>query len=214
MASRDPRRMLVVVASPELNQAAEAAFGAIHEADAEFGSAIDLVLADESSEAAAAFGAADEGPLGRSQEAALLQACQMRWPDADVRLVFMRRGLRDRWFSHWNAETRTALVSLDSWEAIAPLPVAAFVADEIVLYGLFTLSRGYTPRMLMHEETRGCLFDFCAEKQDISFKLRTGDVCPDCRATLARIRVPVERVQRMLDAVRGLALARGPMVGS
>jgi len=33
---------------------------------------------------------------------------------------------------------------------------------------------------LLHFETKGCLNDFCMEKSDKIFKMRTGDFCPDC----------------------------------
>ncbi len=32
-----------------------------------------------------------------------------------------------------------------------------------------------------HKEPRGCMNDFYQEKKDIGLKLRTGDICPDCR---------------------------------
>ena len=41
----------------------------------------------------------------------------------------------------------------------------------------------------MHKTPRGCIMDQCAEKQDISLKMRTADACPECMARIkSRIR--------------------------
>ncbi len=32
-----------------------------------------------------------------------------------------------------------------------------------------------------HQEPRGCMNDYCQDKKDIQLKLRTGDICPECR---------------------------------
>jgi len=208
----DERRaeVVVAVASPDLNQPVEAAIGALRDADADLGQAFASVLSDQpgSSEAAHAFASNGKAPLGPDQEDALVRACADRWPDRQMRLVFMRRGLRDRWFSHWHDGYRTAVISLHDWEHISQLPITAFVAYELVFFGLRTLSNRYEPRDLLHAETRGCLFDFCEEKSAIEFKLRTGDVCRQCRDGLIRTHVSVERVLKALEVVRGLAMDR------
>ena len=43
-----------------------------------------------------------------------------------------------------------------------------------------------------HEKAKGCMMDFCRNKQDISLKLRTGDICPSCLRLIE---------QRELDAM-------------
>ena len=43
----------------------------------------------------------------------------------------------------------------------------------------------YTPEALLHEETRGCLFDFCESRLDVETKLRAGRVCEACGRALA-----------------------------
>ena len=209
MVSERKERMLITVVSPDLDRPAQMAVEAVKAADAQIGRSFVLPVdgQSEDSEAAAAFGA-ECSALGPAEEEALVQACVDRWPNEAMRLLFMRRGLRDRWFSHWHDRHRTAVVSLHQWEAISRLPVAAIIASELVFFGLRTISEAYDPRRHLHPETRGCLFDFCEEKSDIGFKLRTGDVCPACRKELARAGVPRERVLRMLDAVRELAMGQ------
>jgi len=32
----------------------------------------------------------------------------------------------------------------------------------------------------VHTKARGCMMDFCQEKRDITLKIRTADLCPDC----------------------------------
>ncbi len=208
----DERRAEVIVAvlSPGLTQPVEAAIGTLRGADADLGQAFTPVLSDqpESSEAARAFASNGKAPLGPEQEDALVRACADQWPDGQMRFVFMRRALRDRGFSHWHDRHQTAVISLHDWERISRLPITAFVAYELVFFGLRTVSDTYEPRDLLHAETRGCLFDFCEEKSAIDFKLRTGDVCGECRDGLVRAHVSPERVLKALEVVRGLALDR------
>src|SRR4051794_11696922 len=61
-----------------------------------------------------------------------------------------------------------------------------------------------------HQETRGCLFDFCANKPDYAFKIRTADVCPDCLNFLhVRLGQPgLDHVLTLLERVRLVALGR------
>ncbi len=144
--------------------------------------------------------------LDPTVEGVLAAAARRLWPRAAVRLLFGRSRLDDGWFSHWHEETRTAIVSLAGWRGQVRVAGAAFVAYEVVLHGLRAASPAYAPEQLMHGETRGCLFDFCGHREDIEVKLQAGDLCPACRERLAATGITVERVLRLTDAVRSLAV--------
>jgi hypothetical protein len=47
---------------------------------------------------------------------------------------------------------------------------------------------------LAHEETRGCVFDFCELRADIDIKLQTMDICEPCRGKLAALRIDADPV--------------------
>ncbi len=199
-------RIALIVDSPDLVEIMGQAVAALGDADSGMGEG----LASASEAAAQIVGGAQDtdAVLDGSQEAALVSAAVAAAPDANMRIVFTYRGLEDRWFSHSHDEHKTAVVSLAQWDEISELPPAAFVAHEIVFYGLGTLSSTYEPRRLLHEDTRGCMFDFCSEKQDIDMQLRTGAICSECSRALYRSDLPVQRVDNLLDAVRRLALGR------
>jgi Mg-chelatase subunit ChlD len=126
-------------------------------------------------------------------------------PDA-VRIVFTKRRLGDNWFSHWHELRRTAVVSMADWNgSSSPVPAEAFAAYELVLHALRLLSPSYAPEKLMHDDTRGCLFDFCEARADVKAKLAAGRLCDPCRHALTDAGIPDDRVLNLIHAVRLLA---------
>jgi Ca-activated chloride channel homolog len=144
------------------------------------------------------------GILDEAAETALLEAAAQA-PEG-LRIVLTPFGLADHWFSHWHATRRTAIASLHAWPAVAAVPELAFIAYELVLHGLRVFP-DYSPEDLMHEDTRACLFDFCADKTAIAIKLETGGLCDACRAHLAHNPALLESVLSLTGAVRALATA-------
>jgi hypothetical protein len=148
------------------------------------------------------------GLLTRSGDAAeprLVNAALRCAPTADVRIVLTEVQLTDNWFSRWHASSRTAIVSLFAWDRTATVDPAAFVAWEVLHHGLHVASPAYDSAVLLHEETRGCLFDLCRDRRDVEIKLQTADICPACTARLEQMGVDVEAVRRVAEVVRSLA---------
>jgi hypothetical protein len=52
---------------------------------------------------------------------------------------------------------------------------------------------------LVHQHPRGCVNDFCENKRDIILKLRTGDICSDCLASLSKHQIPQTEINHGLD---------------
>jgi hypothetical protein len=153
-------------------------------------------------------GAVPEGPgavLPPREEAALLDAAARACPEAGVRVVFTPHRLHDNWFSHWDGDRRSALVSMADWDGRFSVPPRAFVAYQAVLHGLRLLGTGYDPEGLAHLETRGCLFDFCRNRPDVEIKLQAGDFCPSCAAAMTAAGLPVRRLLRLARVIRRLA---------
>jgi Ca-activated chloride channel family protein len=140
--------------------------------------------------------------LEAADEQALVAQAAKAWPGR-LTLVVTEQPLGDRWFSHWHAATRTAVVSLAGVEALG-LTRGAFVAYEMVLHGLRFSSAAYDPAALLHEESRKCLWDLCRDRADLVPKLRSGQICPLCQRELTMLGVPLEGVQRLWGAVKGL----------
>ena len=87
------------------------------------------------------------------------------------------------------------------------VPPEAFAAYEIVLHSLRLLAPAYAPEALLHEETRGCLFDFCESRLDVETKLRSGRVCEPCGRALASAGLQRQAVEHLVHAIRLLAAA-------
>jgi len=153
-------------------------------------------------------------PLGLDAFAGLCRAVERALPAASVRVVVADCAFEDNWFSHWDRDTSTALVSLAGWHDVSSISPVAFIAYELVRYGLRVFNPAYDPESLAHEETRGCMFDFCGTKHDIDLKLQTGGLCSPCRNALDDAGIDHERVLRLLDLVRELAVLVRPLVRS
>ena len=62
-----------------------------------------------------------------------------------------------------------------------------------------------------HNVARGCVNDFCENKKDITFKLRTADICPDCQEILLQKGINpaiTNQIFKTLDDIRGQMLFR------
>ena len=129
-------------------------------------------------------------------------------PDAAVRIVLTQRRLADNWFSHWHADSRSAVVSLADWDGTLQVSPVAFVAFETIHHGLRAVAPDFDPLRLAHADTRGCLFDFCETRADIEVKLQAADLCPDCRAGVEQAGLPLERFLRLAETLRSLATDR------
>lgn len=142
--------------------------------------------------------------LSRAEEARLVSLAQGHVPAAKLRMILTRHRLENNLFVRWHEDTRTTIVSLYDWERLSPLPAAAFVAQTLVMQSLYAAG-SCDPRQLLHEESRGCLFDLCLQKQDINLKLRSGSICPTCRQRLADAGVDVVTLRCALGFVQRLA---------
>jgi Ca-activated chloride channel family protein len=193
---RDPK--LVVLASGTLKAVVRAALAHLALADPLFG---DAAVHDVPSHAPGIQGSL----LGPGDEIDLVfGAAPAGAPDA-LRIVFTKRRLGDNWFSHWHELRRTAVVSMADWNGSSPVAAEAFAAYELVLHALRLLSPSYSPDKLMHDDTRGCLFDFCESRTDIKAKLSAGRLCVPCRQALTAAGIPGDRVLNLINAVRLLA---------
>ena len=148
-------------------------------------------------------------PLEALEEARMLDQVLPDARPAAVRILFTTQRFSDNWFSHWHESRQAAVVSLAGWGGPSTVPAEAFVAYEILLHGLRTLGAAWSPEHLTHAETRGCLFDFCAHREDVDIKLQAADFCPSCHDALRANGIPMDRVQRLAEVVKTLAVPAG-----
>lgn len=114
-------------------------------------------------------------------------------PSEDFIIIITNLKNSANWFSAPNpAGTLEVFIDASDWEnyiyADAAYPIAYEVITNILQrYLLRTWEDFNSP--YIHKQAIGCINDFCQWKPDITFKLRTADICGDCLSALEE-RVP------------------------
>jgi hypothetical protein len=115
-----------------------------------------------------------------------------------VILLTLRRNINN-WFSSMEENfERNIFVQASDWELFVPYPSKYPVAYEVVGFILRNLMKVDYERLYeyAHFKARGCMNDFCGTKTDITLKLRTGDICPDCIKKLTKQGVSISLIQQ------------------
>ncbi len=77
------------------------------------------------------------------------------------------------------------------------------------IFNCLLAERGIAWKRLWHMDPRGCFFDFCKMKQELSLKLRTADICGDCMEVLQSAGIPdplLQQAIQILEATRKFAV--------
>lgn len=105
-------------------------------------------------------------------------------PEEEIIIVITKLKNENDWFSAPNPKgTNAIFIDGSDWEnyiyADAPFPIAYEVVANILQRLMFkTLDDFDSP--LIHKMPIGCINDFCNWKPDVTYKLRTADICSDC----------------------------------
>jgi hypothetical protein len=134
--------------------------------------------------------------------------------EEDVVVLFTAHENERRFFSAWEpAGNLNFFIRTSGWElfiesdpsypviyelASIPLAIAAFdnMADA---------------EKWGHLEPRGCVFDYCMKKAEVQLRLRTADICPDCRDLLIRRKTApalARQIFATFDSIRSQMLFR------
>ena len=148
------------------------------------------------------FAHADAAMLSEAGESSLVALVRRARAMAACSLAIVPWQLADNWFSHWHPREQVAVISTWNWDNTALVPIEAYLVYELLLNSLAVISPHYSPLALAHEETRGCLWDFCGDKREIEIKLQTMDVCPECRRRLETLGIDAGGVAAECDLVR------------
>ena len=131
------------------------------------------------------------GELGREEMFTILDRIrkQSDLPEGAILVLLTRTRHDGNWFSI--GETNNHYIHADDWKLFTDtsfeLPVTFLLASNTIMRGMYDSMEELAYRM--HKTARGCIMDQCAEKQDISLKMRTADACPECMARIkSRIR--------------------------
>jgi|GEM_PF-2114587 len=114
---------------------------------------------------------------------------ELRLPSNEYLVLLTDRPNRRNFFAVMDPrEPRNGFVHAGEWNLFVQcdnaLPVAFTVLNLVLLHKTEPDPDGW-PRIL-HQHPIGCLNDFCGDKRDVIFKLRTGDICVDCIERMRR----------------------------
>lgn len=116
----------------------------------------------------------------------------------------------DNWFSH--SENRITVISIDGWrDFYSPPGLHCYLLLEFTLAAYYHASNIGERESQPHDRAEGCLHDLCAEKRDVRWKLRVGNICaPHRDLFLAQggDRGSLDAIQALLDEVRRVTLVR------
>jgi len=132
-------------------------------------------------------------------------------PD-EFKIYITAKSFTDNWFSH--EERQFSIISLSDWEVYyAPPSLKTYLVYQIA-QALLNFESDISEEMLMrmvHETSKGCIFDLNLNKTDIMIGMIAGVICSECRATLQRYgvhNIAIESIEKILDFVRADAIGR------
>lgn len=137
-----------------------------------------------------------------------------RIPGHEILCLLMTQGNDQNWFYAWDTSGSLNLfVDSGQWEFFIPCDprfpiaycVAAGILQRLLFENLKEKARG------IHEKPIGCINDFCRLKKDITLKMRTADICPDCMKRIEDKKIDpqiVDQVLKIMDSIRGQMLFR------
>jgi len=100
--------------------------------------------------------------------------------------VFLLSGANNyqNWFSNMDHEHNNYFVQVTEWELFfgAKTEVSFILCYQVMAWLLKRKLFSNESQVMnaVHTKARGCMMDFCQNKRDITLKIRTADLCPDC----------------------------------
>lgn len=82
-------------------------------------------------------------------------------------------------------------------------PIAYQIVKQALSY--LMLDSNQNPDDLLHHELRGCINDYCADKMQINFKMRTADICQDCLKIIKKRKINtkiIEQCTSIFESIR------------
>lgn len=126
----------------------------------------------------------------------LFAVCQFyrdehRVAPTSIVVLLTRRPNALNWFSAFDKQQNVFVHTAD-WEKFIPGDSKYPVAYEVLANGLqLQMDLDLDGKeACLHEQAIGCMNDFCVDKTQIAYKLRTGDICAACLERLKTAEVP------------------------
>ena len=119
--------------------------------------------------------------------------------------VFLLSGANNyqNWFSNMDHERNNYFVQVTEWELFfgAELEVSFILCYQVMAWLLKRKLFSSEAEVMdaVHTKARGCMMDFCQNKRDITLKIRTADLCPDCLNTIKSKDVPLNFLNQVFS---------------
>ena len=128
-------------------------------------------------------------------------------PEDFVVLLTTRKNDKN-WFSAYDSNgSNSVFICTDDWEYYVPSEAKYPIAYEVIVNVLQKMTFSDIEETVQHAHMtpRGCMNDMCEWKSEITFKLRTADICEDCLQLLNGQGVRSDVIQQVLvifDTIR------------
>ena len=129
-------------------------------------------------------------------------------PQVDIVVLLTDIANDINWFGGVSPSMKNYFVQTSNWDHFfgntidIRYPIAYEVIIWIMRYYMFAdndaVWRG------IHQESIGCIMDFCGEKSKIILKMRTADVCESCMNKFIERDVPILNTRQFFDVLDGI----------
>lgn len=108
------------------------------------------------------------------------------------------------WFAAADAHLNYSFIQTSGWDSLlgpsinATYPIAyhiAFLALTAHMFDDFTAMKN----RVHYDAPRGCVLDFCQNKEEVKLKMRTGDLCNDCLTILAERQINIPTLIQLFE---------------
>jgi hypothetical protein len=128
--------------------------------------------------------------------------------ESDIVFVLTSLGNEFNWFGAVDENMRDIFLQTAHWSQFfgsavdGRFPVCYEVAAWLLRIRMFT--RREDILNAMHQQSLGCMMDFCKKKKEIVVKMRTADICQDCLSIIGSRDLSRPFVQQMLEIMDGI----------
>jgi len=128
-------------------------------------------------------------------------------PQNDLVILLTDTANDANWFGGSDRNMKNAFVHTAEWHHYFDGLNERFpIAYEVIVWTIRMLILDDVSQMenFWHKEPRGCMSDFCKDKKQIVFKMRTADCCMDCMKAMQKSDVDVRVFGQLFDAMEGI----------
>lgn len=132
---------------------------------------------------------------------------QNKIPQTELVILLTDISNEHNWFGSIDSDMKSIFIHTSDWHYYFDGLHERFpIAYEIIswIFRTIMFDNRLEIKTSMHNESRGCLMDFCEDKKQIVFKMRTADFCSDCFKILEKSKVDQRIIHQLLDSLEGI----------